>query len=78
MTLLGNIGHHDHHHHHDHVHDTAVTSVSIVSEGTLDLDEVSNFYYCTFNSVIYVRTQMCVCLVNSCVSSACTSLSTVL
>ncbi|KAL3645779.1 hypothetical protein CASFOL_010959 [Castilleja foliolosa] len=31
---------HDHHkgHHHDHVHDSAVTSVSIVSEGTLDLD----------------------------------------
>ncbi|KAL3818313.1 hypothetical protein ACJIZ3_004218 [Penstemon smallii] len=30
----------EHHkgHHHDHVHDSAVTSVSIVSEGTLDLD----------------------------------------
>ncbi|KAG6514136.1 hypothetical protein ZIOFF_024477 [Zingiber officinale] len=27
-------------HHHGHVHDSAVTSVSIVSEGTLDLDEV--------------------------------------
>lgn len=27
-------------HHHDHVHDSAVTSVSIVSEGLLDLDEV--------------------------------------
>ncbi|KAL0371947.1 UNVERIFIED_CONTAM: COBW domain-containing protein 1 [Sesamum calycinum] len=25
-------------HHHDHVHDSAVSSVSIVSEGTLDLD----------------------------------------
>lgn len=29
-------------HHHDHVHDSAVSSVSIVSEGTLDLDEVIN------------------------------------
>lgn len=29
-----------HHHHHDHVHDSAVSSVSIVAEGTLDLDEV--------------------------------------
>ncbi|KAL0447708.1 UNVERIFIED_CONTAM: P-loop guanosine triphosphatase YjiA [Sesamum latifolium] len=31
---------HEHHkgHHHDHVHDSAVSSVSIVSEGTLDLD----------------------------------------
>ena len=27
-------------HHHDHVHDSDVTSVSIVSEGLLDLDEV--------------------------------------
>ncbi|MBA0826782.1 hypothetical protein Goarm_011604, partial [Gossypium armourianum] len=37
--------HHDTHgrhhkdHHHDHLHDSAVSSVSIVSEGTLDLDE---------------------------------------
>ncbi|KAL8054052.1 hypothetical protein ABFX02_05G112800 [Erythranthe guttata] len=30
--------HHKGHHHHNHVHDSAVTSVSIVSEGTLDLD----------------------------------------
>ncbi|CAK9172046.1 unnamed protein product [Ilex paraguariensis] len=32
----------EHHkgHHHDHIHDLAVSSVSIVSEGTLDLDEV--------------------------------------
>ncbi|KAK6117021.1 hypothetical protein DH2020_049265 [Rehmannia glutinosa] len=31
---------HEHHkgHHHDHVHDSSVSSVSIVSEGTLDLD----------------------------------------
>ncbi|KAI3453871.1 hypothetical protein Pfo_010534 [Paulownia fortunei] len=31
---------HEHHkgHHHDHIHDSAVSSVSIVSEGTLDLD----------------------------------------
>ncbi|XP_010518851.1 PREDICTED: uncharacterized protein LOC104798457 isoform X2 [Tarenaya hassleriana] len=45
---------HEHHHHecghgkhkghqHDHVHDSAVTSVSIVSEGTLDLDEVDDW-----------------------------------
>ncbi|XP_018729828.2 P-loop guanosine triphosphatase YjiA isoform X2 [Eucalyptus grandis] len=36
-------GHH-HHHHHDHVHDSAVSSVSIVSEGTLDLDEVDDWF----------------------------------
>ncbi|KAA8525106.1 hypothetical protein F0562_007030 [Nyssa sinensis] len=36
---------HEHHkgHHHNHVHDSAVTSVSIVSEGTLDLDEVDDW-----------------------------------
>ena len=28
-------------HHHDHVHDSAVTSVSIVFEGVLDLDAVN-------------------------------------
>ncbi|XP_065877431.1 uncharacterized protein [Euphorbia lathyris] len=36
-----------HHHecksHHDHVHDSTVSSVSIVSEGTLDLDEVDDW-----------------------------------
>ncbi|KAM0877246.1 hypothetical protein ACQ4PT_035620 [Festuca glaucescens] len=38
------LGHeHGHHHHHDHVHDSAVTSVSIVSEGVLDLDEVNDW-----------------------------------
>ncbi|KAI3680056.1 hypothetical protein L2E82_50793 [Cichorium intybus] len=30
-------------HHHDHKHDSAVTSVSIVSEGTLDLDELDDW-----------------------------------
>ncbi|XP_072956009.1 uncharacterized protein [Typha angustifolia] len=35
----GNDGHPGHHH--DHTHDSAVSSVSIVSEGTLDLDEES-------------------------------------
>ncbi|KAL1087452.1 hypothetical protein E1A91_D08G188600v1 [Gossypium mustelinum] len=41
--------HHDTHgrhhkdHHHDHLHDSAVSSVSIVSEGTLDLDEVDDW-----------------------------------
>ncbi|CAJ1942127.1 unnamed protein product [Sphenostylis stenocarpa] len=38
--------HHQHnhdHHHHDHVHDSAVSSVSIVAEGTLDLDEVDDW-----------------------------------
>ncbi|CAK7356026.1 unnamed protein product [Dovyalis caffra] len=30
-------------HHHDHVHDSAVSSVSIVSEGRLDLDEVDDW-----------------------------------
>ncbi|XP_014507509.1 uncharacterized protein LOC106767183 [Vigna radiata var. radiata] len=32
-----------HHHHHDHVHDSTVSSVSIVAEGTLDLDEVDDW-----------------------------------
>jgi hypothetical protein len=36
-------------HHHDHVHDSAVTSVSIVSEGVLDLDEVN----CTWVNSMY-------------------------
>ncbi|XP_038877154.1 P-loop guanosine triphosphatase YjiA-like [Benincasa hispida] len=36
-------GHDHHHHHHDHVHDSAVSSVSIVSEGLLDLDEVDDW-----------------------------------
>lgn len=35
--------HHHHHHHHDHVHDSTVTSVSIVCEGTLDLDELDDW-----------------------------------
>ncbi|XP_010255688.1 PREDICTED: uncharacterized protein LOC104596312 [Nelumbo nucifera] len=36
---------HDHHegHHHNHTHDSAVSSVSIVSEGVLDLDEVDDW-----------------------------------
>ncbi|XP_066345792.1 uncharacterized protein [Miscanthus floridulus] len=33
----------EHGHHHDHVHDSDVTSVSIVSEGLLDLDEVNDW-----------------------------------
>ncbi|GLT80639.1 hypothetical protein SLA2020_520690 [Shorea laevis] len=37
----GEHGHREHHH--DHVHDSAVSSVSIVSEGTLDLDEVDDW-----------------------------------
>ncbi|KAL4570436.1 hypothetical protein LXL04_026088 [Taraxacum kok-saghyz] len=36
-------GHHDHDHDHDHKHDSAVSSVSIVSEGTLDLDELDDW-----------------------------------
>ncbi|CAL5436176.1 unnamed protein product [Camellia sinensis] len=37
---------HEHHkgHHHDHKHDSAVSSVSIVSEDTLDLDEGDDLY----------------------------------
>ncbi|XP_021890082.1 putative COBW domain-containing protein 7 [Carica papaya] len=35
-------GHHEEHLH-DHVHDSAVSSISIVSEGTLDLDEVDDW-----------------------------------
>ena len=41
------LDHHEGHHHH-HVHDSAVTSVSIVSEGTLDLDEVTRKLICTW------------------------------
>ncbi|PKI76541.1 hypothetical protein CRG98_003092 [Punica granatum] len=36
-------GHEHKGHHHDHVHDSAVSSVSIVSEGMLDLDEVDDW-----------------------------------
>ena len=35
----------NHHHHHNHVHNAAVTSVTIVSEGTLDIYEVINYYF---------------------------------
>ncbi|XP_010677473.2 uncharacterized protein LOC104893094 isoform X1 [Beta vulgaris subsp. vulgaris] len=38
--------HHEGHHHdhdHNHVHDSAVSSVSIVSEGTIDLDELDDW-----------------------------------
>ncbi|KAL9242645.1 hypothetical protein vseg_016628 [Gypsophila vaccaria] len=36
---------HEHHkgHHHDHAHDSAVSSVSIVSESTVDLDELDDW-----------------------------------
>lgn len=34
---------HDHHGEHHHVHNSAVSSVSIVSEGTMDLDEVNDW-----------------------------------
>ncbi|KAK7844972.1 uncharacterized protein LOC112001501 [Quercus suber] len=36
---------HGHHagHHHDHAHDSAVSSISIVSEGTIDLDEFDDW-----------------------------------
>ncbi|XP_062118407.1 uncharacterized protein LOC133832032 [Humulus lupulus] len=33
-----------HHHHHNHVHNAAVTSVTIVSEGTLDIDEFFRYH----------------------------------
>ncbi|KAK9052858.1 hypothetical protein SSX86_029488 [Deinandra increscens subsp. villosa] len=36
-------GHECHQAHHDHKHDSAVSSVSIVSEGTLDLDELDDW-----------------------------------
>lgn len=36
-------GHEHKGHHHDHVHDSAVSSVSIVAEGTLDRDEVEDW-----------------------------------
>ena len=49
FTENHNGNHHHHHHHHDHVHDSSVSSVSIVCEGTLDLDEV---YYLLFYMVL--------------------------
>lgn len=39
----GHEHHKGHHHHHNHKHDSAVSSVSIVSEGILDLDEVDDW-----------------------------------
>ncbi|KAL9667421.1 hypothetical protein QQ045_001779 [Rhodiola kirilowii] len=39
----GGAEHGHHHHHHNHKHDSAVSSVSIVAEGTLDLDEVDDW-----------------------------------
>eukprot|EP00244_Chara_vulgaris_P000317 TRINITY_DN1052_c1_g2_i1.p1 TRINITY_DN1052_c1_g2~~TRINITY_DN1052_c1_g2_i1.p1 ORF type:complete len:231 (+),score=47.58 TRINITY_DN1052_c1_g2_i1:92-694(+) len=35
--------HHDHDHDHDHVHDPGVTSVSIVCEGELDLEQINDW-----------------------------------
>lgn len=46
-------GHHTGHHH-DHAHDSAVSSVSIVSEGTLDLDEVIFFFFSFGFSCLYM------------------------
>lgn len=43
FSLCLDITEHDNHHH-DHVHDSTVSSVSIVAEGTLDLDEVDKSY----------------------------------
>ncbi|KAK6947336.1 Cobalamin (vitamin B12) biosynthesis CobW-like, C-terminal [Dillenia turbinata] len=53
---------HDHHngHHHDHVHDSAVTSVSIVSEGTLDLDEIEgNIHALWMKEIKKMKEQAC-------------------
>lgn len=55
-------GHHTGHHH-NHAHDSAVSSISIVSEGTIDLDEVIFFsillvfhvYLCHFAVSIETR-----------------------
>ena len=41
--------HHDGHHSHDHTHDPGVSSVSIVCEGSLDLEKVS--YICIPSSL---------------------------
>lgn len=40
-------------HHHDHKHDSAVSSVSIVSEGTLDLDEVISLFLRNHCSILF-------------------------
>lgn len=44
--------HRDSHHYHDHTHDPGVSSVSIVCEGSLDLEKVAIFtlsVHCTFD-----------------------------
>lgn len=41
LLITSDLSTEHHHKGHDHVHDSAVSSVSIVSEGTLDLDYVS-------------------------------------
>ncbi|KAJ6342108.1 hypothetical protein OIU78_010109 [Salix suchowensis] len=43
MHQHGTAQEHHRRHHHDHVHDSAVSSVSIVFEGMLDLDEVDDW-----------------------------------
>ncbi|KAJ6714734.1 COBW-RELATED [Salix viminalis] len=43
MHQHGTAQEHHQRHHHDHVHDSAVSSVSIVFEGMLDLDEVDDW-----------------------------------
>lgn len=42
LILVVIIAEHGEGYHHDHTHDSTVSSVSIVYEGTLDLDEVIN------------------------------------
>ena len=44
-----NAEHHDDHHSHDHTHDPGVSSVSIVCEGSLDLEKV---HYSSANTLI--------------------------
>ena len=81
FTLLGIISillcteHHDHHSH-DHTHDPGVSSVSIVCEGSLDLEKVRhrpilnakcvNFYFpFAFHSFMYMqKVSVGICLLN--------------
>ena len=51
-------GHHKGHPH-DHTHDSAVSSVSIVYEGNLDLDEVINIFMFFFFPLFFC---FCFCL----------------
>lgn len=65
FLVLGYAEHHDDHHSHDHTHDPGVSSVSIVCEGSLDLEKVAYvhyFVYCTFDLKMTLACLLMACL----------------